>query len=189
MLPHGMGRLQRTPSAPDKTQKTNAVCEWGGVLIFLIITFFSQYMHVHHLICSFCQVILELAARLSRFGLNWNNFVCHCDLVGSARTWDGTGCEFDSWQCQIYIISHVHRAYDYLGPFGVLWVHMAWHKNCVEKKISVAWLHLRKSLSGFCQAWIARNSLPRESYGRPVASLKWARGLRFKQSIMYTRPR
>ena len=21
----------------------------------------------------------------------------------------------------------------YLGPFGVLWVHMAWHKNCVEK--------------------------------------------------------
>ena len=23
--------------------------------------------------------------------------------VGSARTWDGTGCEFDSWQCRIYI--------------------------------------------------------------------------------------
>ena len=31
-------------------------------------------------------------------------------------------------------ISHVHWAYDYLGPFGFLWVHMAWHKNCVEKK-------------------------------------------------------
>ena len=31
-------------------------------------------------------------------------------------------------------ISHVHWAYDYLGPFGVLWVHMAWHKNCVKKK-------------------------------------------------------
>ena len=30
-------------------------------------------------------------------------------------------------------ISHVHLAYDYLGPFGVLWVHMAWHKNCVKK--------------------------------------------------------
>ena len=28
------------------------------------------------------------------------------------------------------IISHVHRAYDYLGPFWVLWVHMAWQKNC-----------------------------------------------------------
>ena len=26
-------------------------------------------------------------------------------------------------------ISHVHWAYDYLGSFGVLWVHMAWHKK------------------------------------------------------------
>ena len=34
-----------------------------------------------------------------------------------------------------YIISHVHRAYDYLGPFRVLWVHMAWHLNCVKKTI------------------------------------------------------
>ena len=33
-----------------------------------------------------------------------------------------------------YPLAHVHRAYDYLGPFGVLWVHMAWHKNCVNKK-------------------------------------------------------
>ena len=33
------------------------------------------------------------------------------------------------------IISHVHWAYNYLGPFGVLWVHMAGHKNCVKKKI------------------------------------------------------
>ena len=30
-------------------------------------------------------------------------------------------------------ISHVHWAYDYLGPFEVLWVHMARHKNCVKK--------------------------------------------------------
>ena len=51
--------------------------------------------------------------------------VCHCGLVESARTCEETGCEFDSWQCQIYIISHVHRAYDYLGHFRVLWVHMA----------------------------------------------------------------
>ena len=50
-----------------------------------------------------------------------------------ALGWDGTGCEFDSWQRRIYFISHVHRAYDYFGPFGVLWVHMAWHKNCVNK--------------------------------------------------------
>ena len=30
-------------------------------------------------------------------------FARHCGLVGSARTWDGTGCEFDSWQYRIYI--------------------------------------------------------------------------------------
>ena len=29
--------------------------------------------------------------------------VRHWGLVGSACTWDGTGCEFDSLQCQIYI--------------------------------------------------------------------------------------
>ena len=27
----------------------------------------------------------------------------HCGLVVSALAWDGTGCEFDSWQCRIYI--------------------------------------------------------------------------------------
>ena len=50
-----------------KRKITSAVCEWGGVLIFLIGTFFhirmliilSQYMHVHHLVCSFCRVILK----------------------------------------------------------------------------------------------------------------------------------
>ena len=41
----------------------------------------------------------------------------------SICTWDGTGCQFDSCQYWIYIISHVHRAYDYLGIFRVLWVH------------------------------------------------------------------
>ena len=65
--------------------------------------------------------------------------VRHCGLMVSAPAWDAAGCEFDSWQCQIYIyISHVHWAYDYLGPFGVLWgsvwVHMAWHKHCVKKR-------------------------------------------------------
>ena len=46
----------------------------------------------------------------------------HCGLVVSAPAWDGTGCEFDS---SVGYISHVNWAYDYLGPFGVLWVHMA----------------------------------------------------------------
>ena len=34
----------------------------------------------------------------------------------------------------IIFISHVHRAYDYLGPLGVLWVHMAWQQKIVLKK-------------------------------------------------------
>ena len=38
-----------------------------------------------------------------------------------------------------YIISHVPRTFDYLGPFGVLWVHMAWHKNCVKKSSPNSW--------------------------------------------------
>ena len=52
-------------------------------------------------------------------------FIRHCGLVESVCTWDGTGCEFDSWQCRIYIISHVQRAYDYLGPgslAGYIWL-------------------------------------------------------------------
>ena len=32
-------------------------------------------------------------------------------------------------------ISHVHWAYDYSGPFGVYWVHMAWHTNCVYLRV------------------------------------------------------
>ena len=37
---------------------------------------------------------------------------------------------------RIYSLSHVHWANDYLGLFGVLWVHMAWHQNCVYKKVN-----------------------------------------------------
>ena len=29
--------------------------------------------------------------------------IIHCGLVVSTPAWDGTGCEFDSWQCRIYI--------------------------------------------------------------------------------------
>ena len=57
--------------------------------------------------------------------------ICHCSLVGLAPACDKTGCEFDSWQCRIYIPYTLS-----LGLLGYiwLWVHMAWHKNCVEKK-------------------------------------------------------
>ena len=34
------------------------------------------------------------------------------------------------------IVSHVHKAFDYLGPFRVLCVHMAWYKSCVQKSPS-----------------------------------------------------
>ena len=33
----------------------------------------------------------------------WMISIRHCGLVVSAPAWDGTGCEFDSWQCRIYI--------------------------------------------------------------------------------------
>ena len=52
---------------------------------------------------------------------------------GISHTWDGTGCEFDSWHYRTFLIPHVHRAYDYLGPFGALWVAtcngLTWRKN------------------------------------------------------------
>ena len=46
---------------------------------------------------------------------------------GSGFTLDGTGCEFDSWQCRIPCSLN-----QYLGPFEILWVHMVSHKNCVK---------------------------------------------------------
>ena len=59
------------------------------------------------------------------------NIVCHCGLVGSPPAWDGTGCEFDSWQCQIYIPCSLSLWL--LGSLRSSLVHMAWHKNCVKK--------------------------------------------------------
>ena len=45
----------------------------------------------------------------------------HCGLVVSAPAWDGTGCEFDSWQCWIYIYIYIPCSLSLrlqLGPFG-----------------------------------------------------------------------
>ena len=56
-----------------------------------------------------------------------------CGLVVSAPL--GTEQVVSSIPGSVGYISHVHWAYDYLGPFGVLWIHMAWHKNCVKKII------------------------------------------------------
>ena len=91
-------------------------------------------MKIHSIHCNVI-ITIELSGAITSWTLNHS--VHHCGLLESARTWEETGCEFDSWQCWIYTISHVHRAYDYLSPFGVLWVqvHMAWHKNCVKKTL------------------------------------------------------
>ena len=60
--------------------------------------------------------------------------VRHCGLVGSAPALERNRLWVQFLACNVGYISHDHWAYDYLGPFGVLWVHMARHKNCVNKK-------------------------------------------------------
>ena len=50
----------------------------------------------------------------------------HRGLVESARTFDRTGCEFESWQCRINITSHVHIVWIsqvrwvLLGTYGLI---------------------------------------------------------------------
>ena len=53
--------------------------------------------------------------------------VRHCSLVGSAPAWDGTGCEFDSWQCRRYIPCSLSlRLLGSLqGSLGFIILHMA----------------------------------------------------------------
>ena len=52
--------------------------------------------------------------------------------IGAHLRRDRVGCSIPGSVWNISYILHVHRAYDYLGPFGVLWVHMAW--LCWTKK-------------------------------------------------------
>ena len=56
--------------------------------------------------------------------------------------------ELFAWLMSDIYIAHVHRGYDYLGPFEVLWVHMAWHKNCVKKKSLPCMFHILCSYRG-----------------------------------------
>ena len=64
----------------------------------------------------------------------------YCGLVVSAPAWDGTGCEFDSWQCRIYIPCLLSLRL--LGYLRGLWV----HKNCVKKK-DKRWRSLKQTPS------------------------------------------
>ena len=56
----------------------------------------------------------------------------HCGLVVSTPTWDGTGCEFDSWQCRIYIpcslsLRLLGSLWGSLGTYGLT------QKLCLKK--------------------------------------------------------
>ena len=52
----------------------------------------------------------------------WNP-VRHCGLVVSTPAWDGTGCEFDSWQCRIYIPCSLSlRLLGSFGFSGYIWL-------------------------------------------------------------------
>ena len=54
-----------------------------------------------------------------------------CDLVESAPSWDGTGCEFDSRQCRIYLPCSLSLRL--LGSLRRSLGSLAWHKICVKK--------------------------------------------------------
>ena len=49
-------------------------------------------------------------------------------IVVSAPAWDETGCEFDCWQCRIYI-----RCSLSLRSLGSLLVSLGTYKKCVKK--------------------------------------------------------
>ena len=58
--------------------------------------------------------------------------VRHCGLVVSAPAWGGTGCEFDSWQCRIYIPCSLSLRL--LGSFrGSLGTYGLTQKLCLKK--------------------------------------------------------
>ena len=90
------------------------------------------FSHDRHGFCAQPTRLLQWSSRWYVSVPDRSVSIRHCGLVGSAPAWDGTGCEFDSWQCQIYIPCSLSLRL--LGLFGVFWVHMAWHKNCVENK-------------------------------------------------------
>ena len=50
-----------------------------------------------------CEKLKSLLHITSSLHVSSQLTVRHCGLVVSTPAWDGTGCEFDSWQCRIYI--------------------------------------------------------------------------------------
>ena len=70
------------------------------------------------------------------FFLFWFSLIRHCGLVGSACTWDGTSCEFNSWQCQTY--SYHIPCSQSLRLLGFLWGSLGTYgltqKLCLKQK-------------------------------------------------------
>ena len=92
--------------------------------------------------------------------------IFQCGLVESARTWNRTGCEFESWQCRIHIPcsyslrlsgSLQEKLHDLGSPWGEFWssinhpafncspvVHCSW---CLEHGFSVRCWSIQQSVS------------------------------------------
>ena len=63
-------------------------------------------------------------------------YVRHCGLAVSAPIWDGTGCEFDSWQCRIYIYIPFSLSLWLLGSLrGSLGAYGLTQKLCWKNKL------------------------------------------------------
>ena len=70
-----------------------------------ILVHFHFYPSEYLILNVSFQILTHLSNNnfLAEFRYQLIPYNCHCGLVVSAPAWDGTGCEFDSWQCRIYI--------------------------------------------------------------------------------------
>ena len=86
----------------------------------------SQIISLH---CPFFSSIYQNTLDTSTIDPSFDTIRCtthsqnRSGLVVSAPTWDGTSCEFDSWQCRIYIPCSLSLRL--LGSLRGSWVHMA----------------------------------------------------------------
>ena len=87
---------------------------------------------------------LNQSYQLLDLSLSYHRKVHHCGLLESTRTWDGTGCEFDSLQCRIsgsfYEFSEIWS--DIVQEKKIVFVLFFWwfciHKSSKTNKIEVS---------------------------------------------------
>ena len=63
----------------------------------------------------------------------------HCGLVVSAPAWDGTGPEFDPWQCRIIYPMFIESTITWvLGTSGYIWLdtESVFKKTCVANTVA-----------------------------------------------------